>query len=144
MSEKKRHIVAKIIFSDEAFKELHTKLSEADYKKIYDRCFKRLYDRKISKERMQTFIKDEIRSELFKLLPKHEEKIITDAEIQERDSESEIFPVKMHGVRLWEDGEPEKDGVQKIVDIFNDHVGKAMNESICPNCHSSPCMCRDY
>lgn len=142
--KKKRHIVAKIIFSDESFKELQGKLSESDYKKVYDRCFKRFYDRKISKEKIQTFIKDEIRSELFKLIPKVDAEMVTDIQKNELDEEPIKDYIKMKGFDRWQSHPESKiDRIQEITDLFNANTNKYQNETHCKRCFSSPCTCRE-
>ena len=139
-----RNVVQRIIRSDEAFKELWGKLNPDDYKRIYDRCYKRLYDRKLSKERIQSFLVDEIRSELFKMLPKPETEIITDAEKEEREEFEKVkeYPVRMRGFDIWGDSEDRKDKALKdLEDTFNTHVNEYMRTNICPICKSSVCRC---
>ena len=66
---KKLHIVARIIRSNlEEFRELVGKLDDKDYKKIYNRCYRRLNARGIGKEKIKALINDEIIKEWVKIL----------------------------------------------------------------------------
>lgn len=139
---RKGNIVQRIIRSDEAFKEFWGELTKSDYKKIYNRCFVRLQRRGLSKERIQSFLVDEIRSELFKLLPKPETEIITDAQIEERELEAPEYKIKMHGVDVWQHHVTNSDPLKELEDTFNEHVSGYMSQ-ICPRCRSFPCVCRN-
>ncbi|MCW4015475.1 MAG: hypothetical protein NWF06_03815 [Candidatus Bathyarchaeota archaeon] len=145
MSRKKGRLVQKIILSDlESFGELRGKLSNADQKRVYNRAYKRLYDQKLTKEQIQSGLVESVRSELFKMLPKPETKIVTDAEKEEREEFEKIkdYPVRMRGFDIWGDSEDRKDKALKDLEgTFNTHVNEYMRMNICPICKSSVCRC---
>lgn len=144
---RKSHIVGRIIRSNQdSFKELIGKLDQEDYKKIYNRCYKRLRDRCLTKEQIKGCISDEIESELFKLL-EYNNKIESDAQKQENEEFSKStkeypFP-KMHGVDLWGgSGDRKKDALAELENGYNKTVENGFKEAFCPYCMSNPCLCR--
>lgn len=142
---KKAHIVKRVMMSDEDFKDLLGKLEKPDYVKIYNRCYTRLRKRGVKTNQIKSFMVDEIRSELFKLLPKKEIKITTDAEIQERkESQQPIRKkyVKMHGVRLWSDEPSTDDKIEDLNKLYNEAVENSFNENFCALCHCEKSVCR--
>lgn len=141
-------VVQRIILSDlETFGELRGKLSDAQQKRIYDRAYKRLYDRKLTKEQIQSGLPEEIRAQLFKLLPKHEGEIVTDAEKEEREifeKKTKDYPFRMRGFDIWGDTEQKKvDALAELESGYNDTVKRGFSEAFCPRCKSNPCVCRE-
>lgn len=137
------------MISDESFKELLNQLTKKDYVSIYNRCYSRLKNRGVKKEAIKGFINDEIRSELFKLLPKVETETVTDSQIKEREESQQPIQkdfVHMHGVRLWGDEPTTDDNIESLKNSYNDSVKNAFKENFCPICHceKSVCRCHEY
>ena len=145
MVKQKTNIVHKIIQGNlESFHFLVGKLSESDCKKIYNRCYRRLQAKGCTPERIQSFINQEIEVELFKLMPKTSNEILTDKEIESRDEQPEPDLIKMHGVKLWNDEtNHETNPVKELTDLFNSNTDRYQSETHCHRCGCSPCMCRE-
>ena len=143
--KKKRHIVAKIIQSNlESFKFLIGKLTEKDYKRIYDKSLKRLIDRGVPKERRKAFLNEEIEKCLFELIPKVDTETVTDVQKNQLDEKPIENYIKMKGFRMWENPEQQEvDYVKEAVDEFNANTSRYQNETHCKRCFSSSCTCRE-
>lgn len=142
---KQPHIVYRVILSDESFKELIGKLSEEDYKRIYNRCYKRLRDLCVPKNKIKAHMVDEIRRELFKLL-EFKSKIETDAERKEKEDfgKAENYQVHMRGFDIWGDTEQNKvDALAELERGYNDIVKRGFAKAFCPRCQSNPCVCHE-
>ena len=142
--KKKSHIVAKIIHSNlESFKFLVGKLTDKDYKRIYDRSLKRLIDRGVPKERRKAFLNTEIESCLFELIPKVDTKTVSDVQKAELDEKPIEHYIKMKGFRMWNNPDhQESNPVKELTDLFNSNTNHYM-KSHCKRCFSVPCCCRE-
>jgi len=140
---KTEHIVSRIMHSDpESFSKLFGKLTHKDFKKIYNKCFRRLKAKGLSKERIKAYIVDEIRTELFKLLPKVVQKITTDEEKTDKDTRCVEYPIELRGFDIWGNNEPEVDPFKQLEDNYNIAVERRFAEVFCPSCHCERSVCR--
>ena len=106
----------------------------------------RLKKKGLPKEQIKAYLIDEIRSELFKLLPKKEIEIVTAAEKREKEElrTSKECPVRMRGCRLWGDEEPQIDRIVQLEESYKMACKEAFKNVFCNRCGCNPCICRDY
>lgn len=143
--QKNKHIVHKIIDSDrECFGVLVGKLTIEDYKRIYNRCYTRLKKKGLTKDQIRNGIKEQIRGELFKLIPQVDLEAVTDRQRREYEvqREQDRKEVRMRGFRIWDNEETEGDKIQELEESYQKAIDSAFAETFCPFCHCEKAYCR--